>query len=77
MSDKELSFEQAMERLEQIIRQLERSDLALSESLKLFEEGTGLLSRCSALLDEAEQTVVRLQKGPDRQPVELSFEGED
>ena len=76
MSDHELSFEQAMERLETIIRQLERSDLALSESLKLFEEGTGLLSRCSTMLDEAEQIVVKLQKGPDRQPVELPFEEE-
>ena len=76
MNENELSFEQAMDRLDQITRQLERSDLALSESLKLFEEGTGLLSQCSAMLDEAEQTVVRLQKGPDRQPIELSFDDE-
>lgn len=71
-----LSFEQSLARLEEIVRHLEKGDLPLSDSLSLFEEGTGLLSSCSAMLEEAEQKVVKLRKGPDREPEELSFEDE-
>lgn len=76
MEENKLSFEQSLARLEEIVRHLEKGDLPLSESLKLFEEGTALLSGCNAMLDEAEQTVVKLRKGPDRQPEELPFEDE-
>ncbi|MDE7243893.1 MAG: exodeoxyribonuclease VII small subunit [Oscillospiraceae bacterium] len=62
-----------MNRLEQIVSLLERGDVLLADSLALFEEGTKLVSRCSALLDSAEQTVVRLQKGPDGTPQERSL----
>lgn len=75
MADK-MSFEQSLARLDEIVRHLEKGDLPLSDSLSLFEEGTGLLSACSAMLDEAEQKVVKLRKGPDRQPEELPFEDE-
>ena len=44
------SFEQSMARLEQIVRAMERGDVPLEESLKLFEEGTALVRRCSGLL---------------------------
>ena len=67
------SFEDNMLRLEQIVSLLERGDVQLADSLALFEEGTRLAAHCTALLDSAEQTVVRLQKGPGGQPVELSF----
>lgn len=77
MADKKMSFEEALGRLEEIVRHLEKGDLPLSESLKLFEEGSGLLKNCSTMLDEAEQKVVKLKKGEDRQPVELAFEGEN
>lgn len=72
----ELSFEQAMARLDEIVKHLEKGDMPLRESLDLYEEGTGLIKLCSNLLDEAEQTVVKLKKGPDRAPVELPFEDE-
>ena len=72
-----LSFEQALARLDEIVRHLEKGDLPLSESISLFEEGTGLLSSCSAMLEEAEQKVVKLRKGPDRMPEELPFVDED
>ena len=72
-----LSFEQALARLDEIVRHLEKGDLPLSESISLFEEGTGLLSSCSAMLEEAEQKVVKLRKGPDRVPEELPFVDED
>ena len=75
MADK-MSFEQSLGRLDEIVRHLEKGDLPLSDSLALFEEGTSLLASCSAMLDEAEQKVVKLRKGADRQPEELPFEDE-
>ena len=72
----EMSFEQSLARLDEIVRHLEKGDLPLNDSLSLFEEGTGLIRRCGAMLDEAEQKVVKLKKGPDRSPVELDFEDE-
>ena len=71
------SFEENISRLEEIVSQLERGDAALADSLALFEEGTKLASVCSAMLDEAEQKVVKLQKGPDGEPVELPCDTED
>ena len=72
-----MSFEEALGRLEEIVRHLEKGDLPLNDSLRLYEEGTGLIASCSKMLDEAEQKVVKLKKGPDRSPVELEFEGEN
>ena len=71
------SFEENITRLEEIVSQLERGDAKLADSLALFEEGTRLASLCSAMLDEAEQKIVKLQKGPDGEPVELPFDTED
>ncbi len=71
------SFEQSLARLDEIVRHLEKGDLSLSESLALFEEGTGLLNSCGRMLEEAEQKVVKLRKGADRQPEELPFEDEN
>ena len=71
-----MSFEEALGRLEEIVRHLEKGDLPLNDSLRLYEEGTGLIASCSKLLDEAEQKVVKLKKGADRKPVESAFEEE-
>ena len=68
-----LSFEQATARIDEIVRLLERGDAVLDMSLALFEEGAGLIRICGKMLDEAEQTVVRLQKGEDGEPKEVSF----
>ena len=68
------SFEESINRLDEIVRSLEKGDAPLSESLKLFEEGTGLIANCDKLLTEAEQTVVKLKKGADGEPIELPFE---
>lgn len=76
MSDK-LSFEQSITRLDEIVKLLEKGDAPLSDSLKLFEEGTALISNCDAMLNEAEQMVFKLKKGPDGEPVELPFEDKD
>ena len=73
----ELSFEQSLSRLDEIVKHLEKGDLPLNDSLALYEEGTALIRSCSKMLDEAEQKVVKLKKGPDRAPVELEFEEEN
>ena len=70
-------FEENMARLEEIVSLLERGDAPLAGSLALFEEGTKLSALCAGLLDEAEQKVVKLQKGPDGEPVELPFDTEE
>jgi exodeoxyribonuclease VII small subunit len=77
MSEKNLSFEQALLRIDEIVRSLEKGEVTLSESMKLFEEGTALIRRCGDELDKAEQKVVRLRKGEDGQPEELPFDGEE
>ena len=74
MGKNEMTFEQKLERLDQIVKLLEKGDAPLAESLGLFEEGTGLVRDCSKQLDEAEQKVVKLRKGPDGAPVEEPFE---
>ena len=74
MTKKKLSFEESMKRLEEIVLHLEKGDIPLQESIGLFEEGTRLLADCSAMLDEAEQLVVRLRKGNDGEPEELPFD---
>lgn len=77
MAQKKLSFEEAMQRLDEIVRQLERGDVALDASLALFEEGSALIAQCSKQLDTAEQKVVMLKKGADGAPQELPFDTEE
>ena len=57
------SFEVLMNRLEEITRRLERGDIPLEESLKMFEEGTALITACKKMLDGAEQKVRLLVRG--------------
>lgn len=56
----EMTFEQAMTRLEQIVAALESGRCTLDESLKLFEEGTKLTAYCADQLKTAEQKIVKL-----------------
>lgn len=76
MEETKLSFEQAMTRLDEIVRRLEKGDAALEDSLSIFEEGTALIKYCGKLLDDAEMRVVRLTKGADGEPVENPFDEE-
>lgn len=72
-----LTFEQAIMRIDEIVKTLEKGDAPLEQSLSLFEEGTSLIKFCGKLLDSAEQKVVRLQKGPDGEPQETAFDAEE
>ena len=70
MNQPNMTFEQNMQRLEQIVRAMERGDVPLEESLKLFQEGTDLVRKCGNLLDEAELQVKKIMTAPDGSPVE-------
>ena len=76
MNHKNQSFEQNMVRLEQIVRAMERGDVALEESLKLFQEGTELVRSCNKLLDDAQLQVKKIMTAPDGSPVEEEFADE-
>ena len=56
------NFETSMKRLEEIVHDLEKGDLALEDSLKVFEEGMDLIKFCSEKLEEVEQKVTMLVK---------------
>ncbi len=58
-----LTFEKAMKRLEEIVEDLENSDLDIDRSLKIFEEGVKLSRLCTKKLEEAEKKVELLVKG--------------
>ena len=67
MSGKKLesmSFEKKLARLEEIVRLMEQGDAALKTSLALYTEGAALIRDCARELDEAEQSVKHLKKGP-------------
>ena len=74
MNQSNRTFEQSMQRLEQIVRAMERGDVPLEESLKLFQEGTDLVHSCGKLLDEAQLQVTKIMTAADGSPVEEVFE---
>ena len=59
---KELKFEEALQKLEQIVQEMESGDLPLEEILKKYEEGSKLVQLCSAKLHEAEKRIEVLMK---------------
>lgn len=73
MNAENKTFEENMLRLEQIVRAMERGDVALEESLKLFQEGTALVRTCGKLLDEAELQIKKIMAAADGSPVEEAF----
>lgn len=59
-NEKSASFEEAMERLDQILQKLDSGEVTLDESLKLFSEGSSLIALCSGKLEEAKLTIDKL-----------------
>ena len=57
-----LPFEKALGELEQIVQRLEKGDVALEESIKIYERGEALKKRCDALLAEAEARVEKITR---------------
>ena len=64
----EMSFEDAMRELEQIVGQLERGDVALDASITLYERGAALKARCEAELKRAEEKVAAITLDGQGQP---------
>ena len=73
---KKQTFEESMGRLEQIVRAMERGDVPLEESLKLFQEGTQLVQTCTKLLDDAQMQIKKVMTAADGSPVLEDFEDE-
>jgi exodeoxyribonuclease VII small subunit len=73
----EKKFEAALARLEEIVQELEKGDLPLDESLKLFEEGIKLSRVCNKRLEEAERKVEILIKDKDGTISAEPFEEEE
>ena len=77
MNEKNTTFEANMQRLEQIVRAMERGDVALDESLKLFQEGTDLVRCCGKMLDDAQLQIEKVVKGADGNPTFEEFKDEN
>jgi exodeoxyribonuclease VII small subunit len=70
-------FEECLQRLEVIVKEMERGDLALEQSLKLFEEGVALSGSCRKELEEAEGRVEILLKQDGKLQAEAFRESSD
>lgn len=77
MNEKNTTFEGNMQRLEQIVRAMERGDVPLDESLKLFQEGTELVRTCGKMLEDAQLQVEKVVKGADGNPTFEEFQDEN
>lgn len=60
MSEKDINFEEAMKKLEEIANKLEKNDLDLDKSVEIFEEGINLSKKCSEILENAEKRITIL-----------------
>lgn len=65
----QMSFEQAMEQLEAIVEDLERGDVPLEQSIRIYERGEALKKHCDTLLKSAEDKVEKIRIGRDGQAV--------
>lgn len=77
MSDVDkMSFEDAIKELETVVGQLERGDVALDQSISLYERGAALKARCEAKLKEAEEKVAKITLGEGGAPAgTVPFDG--
>lgn len=64
----EMSFEAAMAELEKVVSDLERGNVPLEESIKLYERGAALKARCETKLKEAEEKVAQITLNAEGQP---------
>lgn len=62
-----MPFEQAMRELESIVQRLEQGNVALDESIAIYERGERLKARCDTLLKDAEARIEKIVTGPDGQ----------
>ena len=77
MKEQSKNFEQSVTRLEEIVKRMERGDVPLEESLKLFQEGTELVQTCTKLLDDAQLQIKKVMTAADGSPVLEDFSDEE
>ena len=65
MAKRKMNFEEAIQRLETIVEELEKGDFTLEQSLQKFEEGMALGKECRKFLDEAEAKIRKIVEGGD------------
>ena len=70
------TFEAMMERLHELVGRLETGNLTLEESIQSFEEGMALVKKCTAVLSQAEQRILKLTRDATGQPVAVPLEEE-
>ncbi|ETP67929.1 exodeoxyribonuclease VII small subunit [Planomicrobium chinense] len=75
MAEKEIMFNQAMEQLEEIVRQLEQGDVPLEEALTLYQKGMELSKVCHDKLQNAEKQLVTMMKDGKEVSVDIETEG--
>ena len=64
----DLTFEEALKELDDVVGKLERGDVALEDSIALYDRGAALKKRCETKLAEAEEKVAKITLGSDGQP---------
>ncbi len=78
MAKKEnLTFEIAVARLDEIVKLLERGNTSLDDSLKLYEEGVGLVRFCNGELQNAEKKIKMLVTDENGELIEVDFSEEN
>lgn len=75
--EKDISFEEAMGQLEDMVGSLEAGTLGLEESLDTFEKGMALVKVCQKKLEDAETRIAKLVEGKDGRLVTEPFQIED
>lgn len=77
MAEKQKNFEANLQELERIVRKLENGDLALEESLKLFEDGVKISRECQERLNQAERRIEILMRDGEGNPALETIRAED
>lgn len=75
MAEKKIMFNDAMEQLEEIVRQLEQGDVPLEEALTLYQKGMELSKVCHDKLQNAEEQLVTMMKDGKETPVDIGKDG--
>ncbi|MFA7174161.1 MAG: exodeoxyribonuclease VII small subunit [Kiritimatiellia bacterium] len=74
MSEKEMSFEESLKRLDKIVQEMESGEMELDAMISAFEEGQLLVKACTAKLNEVEKKIEKVVKGADGELTTAPFE---
>ncbi len=74
MKNNDLNFEEALGGLEEVVRELEKEDITLEDSMQKFEQGIKLSSHCLRKLNEAEEKIEELTRSEDGKLVTRELE---